>query len=360
MKLQAYLRNRGLENLCDEFKIKINRHSSFSNLVCLKYSQLESPMAETIVQQCRGIILNEANDWEIISYPYRKFFNYGEVHAPCLDWQTAKVYEKLDGSLMTLYYYRNKWRVQSSGSADASGKVYGNKFSFADLFNKVWQELNYQLPQETNCCFMFELMTPYNRIVVKQNCNNLILHGVRNLDSLQEIDPSLWINRYNWQIVTTHSLKTLDEIILKTEQLDPLQSEGYIICDRYFNRIKVKSSEYVAISHLKDGFSTRRIIEIVITNEGEEFLSYYPEWTDLYNRIHASYEKLVAEIEANYAKYQTIYLQKDFAAAVINLPYAGILFALRSGKSSTIKQSLQNTSIAKVEQLLKIDFQELF
>ncbi len=59
-------------------------------------------MGEKIVQQCRGIILDEANNWQIVSYPYDKFFNYEESYAPQLDWSTAKIFEKLDGSLMTL------------------------------------------------------------------------------------------------------------------------------------------------------------------------------------------------------------------------------------------------------------------
>ncbi len=79
-----------------------------------------------------------------------------------------KVYEKLDGSLMVLYFYDRAWHVQSSGTPDASGEVNGFGFSFAELFWKVWNEQGYQLPQETDCCFMFELMTRYNRIVVRQ------------------------------------------------------------------------------------------------------------------------------------------------------------------------------------------------
>ena len=112
MELQDYLINRGLTQLVEEYKIKVNRHSAIDNLVCLKYSQLESPIGEKIVQQCRGIILDEVNNWEIVSYPYDKFFNYGEAHAPELDWMSAKVYEKLDGSLMTLYFYN---RISSGG-----------------------------------------------------------------------------------------------------------------------------------------------------------------------------------------------------------------------------------------------------
>ena len=359
MELQDYLRTKGLENLTQEYNIKVNRHSEIENLVCLKYSQVESPMGEKIVQQCRGIILNESNNWEIVSYPYDKFFNYGECHAPKLDWDTAKVYDKLDGSLMTLFYYEGEWRVQSSGMADAAGEVNGFKYSFAQLFWKVWQELDYQLPIETNYCFMFELMTPYNRIVVRHDCNKLVLHGVRDKVSLQEADPQIWADKHNWQLVKTYPLQTLKEIIALTNELDPMTSEGYIICDRDFKRIKVKSPQYVAISHLRTGFSTRRMLEIVATNEGEEFLNYYPEWRELYRQIESKYDALVEEIEQSYQKYKDIPIQKDFALAVKDLNCSRILFALRSGKSNSVRESLAKTSIPKLESLLNIDFREL-
>ena len=138
MELQEYLRENGLERLSQEYKIKINRHQKYPHLVCLKYSQIESPMAAKVVQQSRGIILNEKRNWDIVSYAYDKFFNYGEPLAVQIDWQKATVYDKLDGSLMILYYYDNKWQVQSSGTADGSGEVNGFNVTFAELFWQVW------------------------------------------------------------------------------------------------------------------------------------------------------------------------------------------------------------------------------
>jgi RNA ligase len=370
MELQKYLRDRGLESLCEHYQIKANRHQQYPHLVCLKYSQLNSPLGEKIVQQCRGIILDENADWQIVSYPYAKFFNYGESQAATIDWNSATVYDKLDGSLMTLYYYDREWRVGSSGTPDGTGQVNSFKLNFAELFWKVWQELDYQLPEPekiqnglhadeetllaspSEYCFMFELMTPFNRIVVKQSSNQLVLHGVRNCRTLVEEDPTIWANKYNWQVAQLFPLTNWQEIIKAAAELDPMDSEGYIVCDRDFNRVKVKSPQYVAIAHLRDSFSSRKMIEIVLENEGEEFLNYYPEWTDLYQKIKIRYQNLITEIEFSYQQHRDISEQKEFAIKVKNLPYSGILFALRAGKTNSIKESLANTSITKVEQLL--------
>lgn len=359
IELQKFLKNERLEKLIDLYKIRVNRHQKYPNLVCLKYSQIESPMAEKIVQQSRGIILDESKNWEIVSYSYDKFFNYGEPLAEKIDWHTATVYDKLDGSLMVLYYYDNQWQVQSSGTADGTGEVNGFNFSFAELFWRVWQELNYTLPREKDYCFSFELLTPFNRIVVQQNQNNLVLHGVRNIKTLAEEKPEIWAEKYGFSLVKKFPLSNWQEIIKSAEKLPPLEAEGYVICDAKFNRIKVKSSQYVAWSHFRSSFSTRKMLQIILANEGDEFLNYYPEWTKLYQQIEEKYQKLIVEIREKYEQYKDISVQKDFALAIKDLSYSGILFALRGGKSSSIKEALANTSLNKVEQLLGLEFIDL-
>ena len=352
--LQTFLRQHGLDALCQRYQIKTNRHSEFPNLVCFKYSQRESPMAEPLVQQCRGIILDEAQDWAIASYPYDKFFNYGEPNAATIDWSSARVYDKLDGSLMTLYFYTGQWRLQSSGTADASGDVGGFGFSFQQLFWQVWQELGYQLPDEADqdYCFCFELMTPYNRVVVRHQANQLVLHGVRNCVTHQEADPKFWAERYGWSCVNTVDLNNWDAILAAAQTLDPQAAEGYIVCDAAFSRVKVKSPQYVALCHLRDSFTPRRLMEVVVQNEGDEFLTYFPEWREQYEQMQVAYRDLIEAIETDFQTHRHIPSQKDFAAVVRSLPYSGILFALRAEKVPSAPAALQTLNPKKLEQLL--------
>lgn len=79
---------------------------------------------ERVVQECRGIILDTkprrgppaknanrptsspAHDYyfDVVAWPYLKFFNFGEKYAAKLDWLSAVVMDKMDGSLCTLYW----------------------------------------------------------------------------------------------------------------------------------------------------------------------------------------------------------------------------------------------------------------
>jgi hypothetical protein len=356
MELQEYLRINGLEKLTETYNIKAVTHQKYPHLVGLKYSMMDSPMSQIVARQSRGIIFDRSNNWEIISYPYDKFFNYGEGHAPEIDLSSVQVYEKLDGSLMTLYYYDSQWQVSSSGTPDGSGEIKGCRFNLAELFWQVWQEFNYQLPTDIDHCYMFELMTAYNKIIVIPEHNRLVLHGVRNIRNLLESAPQTWADQYGWEAATTYPLSNIAEVKTAANLLNPLVTEGYVLCDRHFNRVKIKSPQYVAINHLLGGFKALSLVKIIVANEGEEFLVYFPEWTVLYRQMKQRYQAMLLEIEANWQQYKDIPIQKDFALAVQDLPYKSILFALRQGKIQSIQESLQDEPVHKIiEQFLTQD-----
>lgn len=107
--LVAFLRengDKGVEMLEKQFAIHHTRHKKRPSLILFKYDQLNSPMSHPIVQECRGIILDESNDWKIVVFPYMKFFNMKEsANAAEIDWNLpVRAYEKIDGSLLTMYY----------------------------------------------------------------------------------------------------------------------------------------------------------------------------------------------------------------------------------------------------------------
>ncbi len=352
LEVQNFLHSEPLEQLTSQFAIKAKRHQQYPSLISFNYDQIDSPKTHPIVQECRGLILDEAENWQVVAYPYRCFFNVGEGGANLIDWNSARCYEKCDGSLCILYFYKKHWHVATRGIPDASGQVNRLAKSFQDLFWQVWKELNYHLPQSTNCCYMFELMTPYNRVVVQQQKNQLLLHGVRDLLSHQEIDPVKVANDYGWHSVPTYPLQALDEILAAAKLLEPMQSEGYIICDRHFNRIKVKSPTYVAVAHLKDGLSKRRLLEILIANESDEFLSYFPEWSELYHQIKRQINSLAQDVEAVYKTHQDLKSQKDFALAVKDYPLSRVLFLKRANKIASIAEGIYSLSVQNLEQLL--------
>lgn len=370
MLVQDYLRSNSVEALAQAYGISATRHKKYNNIVLFKYDQIESPHADSIVIECRGLILDEADNWKVICRPYDRFFNYEEGCAAKIDWSTARVYDKLDGSLMKLYWYDNAWQVSSSGSPDASGPVNNNSAkTFADLFWETFSALGYKLPQTSlsEFTFMFELMTPENRVLVPHEKARLVLHGIRsNREPYIEIDPADITERTNtegnrlcfsdpgWEVVKAYPLSSIDDVVATAKALNPMQNEGFVVVDANFRRVKVKSPQYVALSHMKDSFSERRMIELVRTNEGSEFLSYFPEYTGLYNDVKSAYDKLLTGTVEAYEKIKDIEAQKDFAIEAVKSKCSGAMFAVRSKKAPSIQEYIKEMSITSLEKLLDL------
>ena len=366
LNLQTFLQDHTPEQVTETYAVAIRRHETYPNLVLFKYSMIDSPLGDPLVQECRGIILDEANDWAVVSYPYNKFFNHGETLASEIDWDTARVYEKVDGSLMTLYFWDGEWRVASSGSPDAGGEVYGTNLHFKELFWKVWNDLGYELPSdnERGMCFMFELCSNFNKIVVQHPKPRIIFHGARKLDTFQEMKPEGIANAHYWEIVKSFPLQTLDQILATCDEIKPHEGEGYVICDADFNRIKVKTPQYVAISHLRDGMGSRRMLEIVRVGEGEEVLAYFPEFLPMHDEIKERYDAYVQSIRDEWDKVKDMprgleeaevrAYQKDFAMAVKDIGCKGILFSLRDGKYESIREALLNMNVKHLMEILKV------
>jgi hypothetical protein len=135
LTIQKYIIENGFEKTVNDFQLKVRE---YDNKVLMKYNQLSAPtlMANIEVQECRGLIL-EKNTWNFMSLAFTKFFNADESNAHKVDWNTAHVLEKLDGTLIQVYWdwTNEEWYAGTTGTAEGEGEV-NNKMgsTFNSLF----------------------------------------------------------------------------------------------------------------------------------------------------------------------------------------------------------------------------------
>jgi RNA ligase len=344
LQIQKYLRNRTqltrssvspLEALEAEFSIKAKRHGKYSNLVLLKFSQIDSPFQLKIVRECRGIILDESDNWNVVCYTYSKFFNVQETLAAPIDWSNASVQEKLDGSIIQLYHYRGEWLVATSGTPDAQTPIGDYGMTFYDMFWRVFRMPPPELALDKKYCYAFELCCPENRVVVQHKESRLVLHGIRDLVTMQEIDPldTEWEGCF--ETPKTFPITSIDECLEAAKHLDPLSQEGYVVCDSNFNRVKVKSPAYLALHHAKDGLLSQKKMALIIrTGESSEFeqaLVAFPELKPHFDRLVTRYNDIVFQANTAFTRIKHIENQKEFALAAKLEYYPGVLFGMRKG-----------------------------
>lgn len=338
------------------YGISSKRHGSYPDLVQFKYSMIDSPLEHPLVQQCRGLILDEASDWAVVARPFDKFFNYGESHAAPIDWSTARVQEKLDGSLIILYHFHGMWRMATSGTPDGFGLVEGHPsgLSYRDFFWRTFEAQGLRVPDSTwiGYTFMFELTSQYNRIVVRHLAPSLKLIGVRHKDGT-ELSVDGFENHF--PVVKSFPLTSMDEILETFKTMDPLAQEGYVIVDAGFNRVKVKHPGYITLHHMRgNGFSNKRALQILRSGESDEVLAAFPEWQADFSAVKTRYTTLSWIIYQDWNRFKQIPIQKDFALAVKDFPYAGILFSLRKGHITSVREGLNALHLDKLMDLMEI------
>jgi len=125
----------------------------------------------------------------------------------------------------------------------------------------------------------------------------ILLHGVRNNITYEELDPLPIAKLQGWETISTFDFNNLDEVLEAARSMNPALHEGFVVRDAEFRRLKVKSPQYVALAHLnlkgKLHINAKHMLQIVRTNEGDEFLVHFPEYSNLYQAVRIAYEQLL-------------------------------------------------------------------
>jgi hypothetical protein len=332
----SILRGGGtLADLATIYGIKAKTDDALG-VVMLNYNQIASPMEEPICQECRALLL-EIGSWQVVSRSFFKFFNHGEPNAHPLDWTTARVQEKLDGSLICLYFHREQWQVATKGTPDASGPVNSHAMTFVALVKQTleemgngWEELTARL--DPNICYSFELTAPENRIIVPYEDRRLTWLAAWDRQTLAELEimtlPDLPTPR-----VREYPLRTLDEVLAAVEAIAPFAAEGFIVRDAAHRRVKIKSASYLMVDRLLGSLSTpRRKVEAMLSEQFDDMVPQLPppvrdEMLALQTLL-AAFRREVAQAFDSLA---SVAERRDFAREALRYPFSPLLFWLRDG-----------------------------
>ena len=389
----GYLRSVGgdtrsaLARLQSEFRIGVRVHEAHPSVVQLRYTPASTPRDHPIVVQCRGLILDSSRDWQVLAYPFDRFFNLGEPEAATVDicWERAHLQDKLDGSLAILYWWRGSWRVASSRRPDATGLLGlrnpDGGIPLHEMFWDIWQRQELTLPPSPEVsgqhrCYLFEVTSSRHAIIVRYRDDRVTLIGARDLTTFQEISAHEIARVHGWPSVATRPLPVAavdartnvatDDLPrahwhrwlqAQASALDASLQEGFIVCDEQFRRLKVKSPDYLrkawmfplcpTRAHIND----RRLLQVLLAGEGREFAVYCPQYKGEFDAVERRYDQLCQHIEAVYATIEAIASQKAFAARAKEHAFHGALFLMRRDRCSA-RDALGRLTFKKLEKLV--------
>jgi len=351
--------------------VKIEPHTDGKLLFLYKYDMIGAKWTLPLTHECRGIILRNSNEgWEVMSYPFNKFFNLGEGYCPISKEEdfNSRTYElsfisKSDGSCVQVFHdkYKNEWRATTLGTITPA-IIHDSGVKFDDLF---WSIVNKEaltalmVPGRT---YLFELCAKLNRVVTRYATDRVYILGVRMEDgsfmtytdivtsfglllSATENKPELYMPaRFPMEVAEVYNKKQAEEWVERQASNKAFgeYSEGFVVYDRFGPVCKMKNSAYLALHHsLSDAACTRNAVVDAF---------FKGSMDDLYPALPEQFQKFADKLKdwindfRNYLNTQVSHpfhfsefkTRKDYALYVQALPerermFSGFFFSNQEG-----------------------------
>lgn len=331
------------------YNLKISEDDGF---VLFKYNQISSDFNEEICKEARGLILDSQDNFKVVRFAFKKFFNLDESYAAHIDWDTAIATEKIDGSIMSVWYARGKWHLSTNGVIDAFKAELGGVGpykTFGELFESI-------LPLSTfknynkHRCWTFELVSPYNKVVIDYPETKVYLLSVRNMDSLEELNLNvieMLADANGIAAPKRYELNNEADYRKLVEEM-PEGHEGIVVKDAMGRRVKIKTPLYFQLHKMVNNghITLEKAIDLIWQNEDGEFLAYFSQFTEYFNNVKFALDSInnavraiTSMAEANREilniNFSEKVAKKEFAKLVAPLPNKHIYFAAYEGTLET-------------------------
>lgn len=250
----------------------INKHPEY-DIWILNYSPKAqyNKFWDDYTLSCRGMVIDA--DGNILARPFHKFKNIEEHDSNEIDMsQEYDIFEKMDGSLIILFYYEVKmtWIIASRGSFISEQSIKAHQLINAAVYDKLMKD----------CTYLFEIIYPENRIVVDYgDRTELVLLSRITTKTGFELYYDDLVGRYSkwFTVVKRHKLKNVHDLT-QLKELEEDNREGFVV--RFLNgfRVKVKFSEYVRLHRILTNVSNLTVWEHLRDNyEFDELIDRVPD-----------------------------------------------------------------------------------
>ena len=335
--------------------------------VLLKYIQLFSDFSNEIVRECRGAIFRkQGGRWVCVSRAFNKFGNFGEVYAPKINWENAVVMENIDGSLIKFFYDNGKWHIATNGQIDAFEiSINDEGLTFGDLVFKAlggqeqFSKLTYLL--DHNFTYMFELVSPITQVVIHYPNTELYYLGARDMITMREDrlkDNSIMIKFGIKQPKYYATIHDIDECIRNANEMGK-DNEGFVVVDDCYNRIKVKSPEYLRAARLNNNnrITIKRVVEMMREEQLDDFIAYCPQHEEMVNKVIGALKEMEEECAKEWDEVREFARKekKEFVSIVKDkgAKWPNYLYWKYSNSEGAPLQFLSKMSVKAITDLIK-------
>jgi len=293
----------------------------FGNLVIFKYKKKYDDLA---IRMCRGLIMDK-NSKKIVCQSNTGTLSFEEFISK-VPINNCVIEENLEGTLINLYFYKNRWNVSTKFCINAeNSKFRGNK-SFRQYFDKLCKIDKNRL--DTNFTYSFLMQVPENKLVSNIRKRKLYHIETQNNVTGENIYFDIGINKPKiLKLNDLNTLKIKSYRDLNRELIKLNWSErGFMLysLDRKYRCSLINPAYEVPLELVKNQTDIKYIIlnSTYYTNNLIDLLYYFPEYEPLKTLVNDDVNNLSNKL---FKLYKDTYCYKNNTVKEVPPKYKKIL-----------------------------------
>ena len=306
-----------------------------------------------LVQESRGIIIDTSIP-KVVCFPFRKFGKYTENYIDQIDWSTAVVQEKIDGSIIKLWWNEktNSWVFSTNTGIYAEDTPNLRSDIYPTVMDVIKNAKNYPELEvaienkylDKDLTYIFELVSPEFEVVIHYDNSYLYHTGTRRNDTGEELNVDIEVGFGKIAKPQVFpEIRSLDYAIFSADEINESHDnkihecllEGFVIVDKDFHRIKVKSTVYSMLHNLINNGnpSKLKLIKLIIENKLDvtDMCIAYPKYAPIISHYFNEYitlkyqtEKALNICRVLFQKYNIS--RKEISSYISAFPFASFVF----------------------------------
>jgi hypothetical protein len=310
-----------LQSHVDNKLVSVQKHPDYDIYIYnyTKHTQYNK-LWDDVTLMCRGLILDK--DINVISIPFKKFFNLEEHDPSEIPNLPFDAFKKMDGSLGISYKVNNHIGIATRGSFVSTQSELAN-----EILNTKYKHCLGNF--ENGKTYLFEIIHPSNKIIVNYGLMvDLVLLAI--IDNETGLDLPLVdigipiVEKYD-------GIKDFKYI----KALNTDNEEGFVLLFENGFRCKIKFEEYCRLSRIITRVSNVTIWEYLSSGRSlNELLELVPD--EFYIWVHNTVRELTnqfnhiaSEALASYKEFET---KKEAAEYIKTQKYQSVLFEMLNNR----------------------------
>ena len=189
-----------------------------------------------------------------------------------------------------------------------------------------------------------------------------------------------YIDKGNTEIIAEYIKDLTGADLFKVEPLNPYSEkymecieeanrmtkdeEGFVVVDKNYNRIKVKSPEYLRAARLANNnvVTIKRIVKMIREEQIDDFMAYCPQYIEEVEQIIAALTKMEEEAEKEWAEVKELAWKekKEFVRIVRDngFKWPHYLYWKYNDNGRAPSQFFNNMTLKKIVELIRRELDE--